>query len=115
VAVATEGTVYVGLATRQAVVAIDPSTGEVVRETVVDDAELASTKDFSTLRVAHGRLYVAQGSDESVTILALPGLEVTREILLEGETVRDALPDPAGRLLYVLGRRVHVFDAKGER
>ena len=33
---------------------------------------------------------------------------------MEGEPIRDALPDPKGRYLYLLGRRVHVFDAKGE-
>jgi hypothetical protein len=114
-AVAADGTVYVGLATPQSVVAIDTAKGEVVREAVIDSEESASTKDFSTLRIARERLYVAQGSDESVTILSLPGLEVVREILLEGEPVRDALPDPAGRHLYVLGRKVRVFDAAGER
>lgn len=115
VAVAADGTVYVGLAATQSVVAVDPAAGAVVRETVIDREEIASTKDFVTLRIARDRLYVAQGSDESVTILSLPSLDVVREILLEGERVRDALPDPAGRNLYVLARRVRVFDAAGER
>ncbi|MCM2316976.1 MAG: hypothetical protein NDJ92_17645 [Thermoanaerobaculia bacterium] len=114
-AVASDGTLYVGLAKPQSVVAIDPVKGAIVREVTIDREESASTKDFSTLRIAHGRLYVAQGSDESATILSLPDLGVVREIGLEGEPVRDALPDPAGRFLYVLGRKVHVYDALGER
>ena len=36
-----------------------------------------------------------------------------REITIEGEAIRDALPDPKGRYLFVLGRRVHVYDANG--
>jgi hypothetical protein len=115
VAVAPDGTIYVGLAAPQSIVAIDAAKGAIVREAVIDREEIASTKDFSTLRIARDRLYVAQGSDESVTILSLPPLEVVREILLEGEPIHDALPDPAGRHLYVLGRKVHVFDAAGER
>ncbi|MGK2857890.1 MAG: YncE family protein [Thermoanaerobaculia bacterium] len=115
IAIAADGTIYVGLATPQSVVAIDPSKGAIVREAKLGEPELASTKDFATLRIAHGRLYIAQGSDESATILSLPDLGVIREIGLEGERVRDALPDPAGRHLYVLGRTVHVFDALGTR
>jgi hypothetical protein len=115
VAVAPDGTIYVGLAASQSIVAIDAAKGAIVSEAVVDREEIASTKDFATLRIARDRLYVAQGSDESVTILSLPALEVVREILLEGEPIRDALPDPAGKHLYVLGRKVHVFDAAGER
>ncbi len=114
-AVDSDGTIYVGLAKPQSIVAIDPAKGEIVREARIDSEEAASTKDFSTLRIARGRLYVAQGSDESATILSLPELEVIREIGLEGEPVRDALPDPAGRFLYVLGRKVRVYDAHGER
>lgn len=59
------------------------------------------------------RLVVAHGSDESVSILSLPDLAVLREITLEGEVIRDVLPDPAGRYLYVLGRQVHVYDFDG--
>jgi hypothetical protein len=114
-AVGSDGTIYVGLAKAQSIVAIDSAKGAIVREAKLDSAEAASTKDFSTLRIARGRLYVAQGSDESATILSLPELEVIREIGLEGEPVRDALPDPAGRFLYVLGRKVRVYDADGER
>lgn len=33
---------------------------------------------------------------------------------MEGETIRDAIPDPRGRYLYLLGRRVHVFDGAGD-
>ena len=61
------------------------------------------------------RLYIANGSDESAMILGLPDLHVIREITIEGEAIRDALPDPAGHYLYLLGRRVHVYDANGER
>ena len=56
---------------------------------------------------------ISTGSDESVTILALPELKILREITIEGEPIRDALPDPKGRYLYLLGRRVHVYDAGG--
>lgn len=34
---------------------------------------------------------------------------------MEGEPIRDVLPDPKGRYVYLLGRHVHVFDANGER
>jgi hypothetical protein len=107
--------VYVGLAERQAVVAIDPKSGVVQREVVLDNPDIASTKELVTLRTnADGsRLFIANGSDESATILTLPDLKIVREITLEGETIRDALPDPQGRYLYLLGRRVHVFDAAG--
>jgi WD40 repeat protein len=115
-AIGSDGTIYVGLAQPQAVVAIDPKSGAVKRRVVLDSAEIASTKELVTLRLnrEHTRLYVANGSDESATILALPDLHVVREITMEGEPIRDALPDPKGRYLYVLGRRVHVYDAKGE-
>lgn len=117
VAVDAGGTIYVGLSEPQSIVAIDPLARRIERETTLDHEEIASTKDFSTLRIGNRgtRLYVAQGSDESVTVLSLPALEVTREILLEGEVIRDALPDPAGQYLYVLGRRVHVYDIEGKR
>ena len=32
---------------------------------------------------------------------------------MEGETIRDVIPDPRGRYVYLLGRSVHVFDAEG--
>lgn len=116
-AVDAGGTMYVGLAGPQSVVAIDPLANRIVREKTLDREEIASTKDFASLRVGKRgtRLYAAQGSDESVTVLSLPELDVTREILLEGERVRDALPDPKDRYLYVLGRRVHVYDIEGAR
>jgi hypothetical protein len=116
-AVAPSGTIYVGLAGPQSVVAIDPLENRIVRERTLDREEIASTKEFSTLRIGNrgNRLYAAQGRDESVTILSIPELEITREILIEGETIRDALPDPAGRYLYVLGRSVHVYDIDGKR
>jgi hypothetical protein len=60
------------------------------------------------------RLYIANGTDESATILSLPNLAVVREITMEGEAIRDAVPDPSGKYLYLLGRRVHVFDADGQ-
>jgi hypothetical protein len=111
------GTIYVGLSGPQSVVAVDPLANTILKETVLDRKEIASTKDFSTLRIGNEgrRLYVAQGSDESVSVLSLPELEITREILIEGERIRDALPDPAGQYLYVLGRRVHVYDIEGQR
>lgn len=114
---AADGTVYVGLAEPQSVVAIDPKIGKILKEVVLDSAEIASTKELVTLRIdrVKNRLIVANGSDESVTILSLPNLAVLREIGLEGETIRDALPDPAGRFLYVLGDGVHVYDPAGDR
>jgi hypothetical protein len=60
------------------------------------------------------RLYIANGSDESAMILGLPDLRVIREITTEGEPIRDAVPDPGGKYFYLLGRRVHVYDANGE-
>ena len=115
VAVGADGTLYVGLAQPQAVVAIDPKSGVIRKRVVLDSAEIASTKELVTLRIAGSRLFVANGSDESATILSLPGLGILREITIEGEPIRDALPDPRGRYLYLLGRRVHVYDAGGER
>lgn len=115
-ALGNDGTIYVGLAQPQAVVAIDPKRGTVKKRVVLDSAEIASTKELVTLRTnrAGTRLYIANGSDESATILALPDLHVVREITMEGEPIRDAVPDPRGRYLYLLGRRVHVYDANGE-
>jgi DNA-binding beta-propeller fold protein YncE len=117
VAVGADGTIYVGLAQPQAVVAIDPKTGAIKQRIVLDSAEIASTKELVTMRInrAGTRLYIANGSDESVSILSLPDLAVRREITLEGEPIRDAVPDPQGRHLYLLGRHVHVYDADGEK
>ncbi|HEX2833320.1 MAG TPA: hypothetical protein VHW00_09915 [Thermoanaerobaculia bacterium] len=114
-AIGADGTIYVGLAEPQAVVAIDPETGAVKKRIVLDSAEIASTKELVTLRTnpQRTRLYVANGSDESATILSLPDLGVLREITKEGETIRDVVPDPKGRYVYLLGRRVHVYDADG--
>ena len=82
---------------------------------MLDSAEIAATKELVTLRTnpARDRLYIANGSDESALILSLPDLAVLREITMEGEQIRDVLPDPKGRYVYVLGRRVHVFDKDG--
>lgn len=116
VAVGADGTVYVGLAESQAVAAIDPATGAVRKQVVLDSAEIAATKELVTLRTngARSRLYIANGTDESALILSLPDLTVLREITMEGERIRDVVPDPRGRYLYLLGRRVHVFDAEGD-
>lgn len=115
IAVGADGTIYVGLAKPQAVIAVDPNTGAVTKRLVLDSAEIASTKELVTLRTNadRTRLYIANGSDESATILSLPDLAVLREITMEGEAIRDALPDPSGRYLYLLGRRVHIFDKNG--
>ena len=117
VAIGRDGTIYVGLAQSQSVIAVDPKTGAVKKRVVLDSAEIASTKDLVTMRTNPdgSRLYIANGSDESAMILGLPDLHVIREITIEGEPIRDALPDPAGHYLYLLGRRVHVYDANGER
>jgi DNA-binding beta-propeller fold protein YncE len=117
VAIGNGGMIYVGLADKQAVDVIDSKSGAVVRELVLDSAEIAATKELVTLRMNgdKSRLYIANGSDESATILSLPNLAVVREITIEGEAIRDALPDPNGRYLYLLGRRVHVFDADGKK
>ena len=114
-AIGADGTLYVGLAQPQAVVAIDPDRGTIKKRVVLDSAEIAATKELVTLRTSadRSRLYVANGSDESATILSLPNLAVVREITIEGEPIRDALPDPKGRYLFLLGHRVHVYDANG--
>jgi hypothetical protein len=115
-ALGADGTIYVGLAEPQAIVAIDPKNGAMRRKVVLDSADIASTKELVTLRTDRGRLrlFVANGSDESATILSLPTLKIVREITIEGEPIRDALPDPTGRFLYLLGRRVHVYDIDGK-
>jgi hypothetical protein len=117
VAVGADGTIYVGLAKPQSVVAIDPKSGNVKKTVVLDSAEIASTKELVTMRTnrAGTRLYIANGSDESATIMSIPDLAVLREITMEGEAIRDAVPDPKGRYLYLLGRHVHVFDTNGEK
>lgn len=117
VAVGSKGLLYVGLADKQAVDVIDSRSGAIVHELVLDSAEIAATKELVTLRTNRdkSRLYIANGSDESATILSLPDLAVVREITMEGEAIRDALPDPNGRYLYLLGRRLHVFDAEGKQ
>lgn len=114
-AIGADGTLYVGLAQTQSVVAIDPKEGAIRRRIVLDSEEIASTKELVTLRTNadRTRLYIANGSDESATILSLPELGILREITMEGETIRDALPDPKGRYLFLLGRKVHVFDGEG--
>lgn len=116
VAVGADGTIYVGLAEPQAVIAVDPKSGVVKKRLVLDSEEIASTKELVTIRTdaARKRLYVANGSDESATILSIPDLAVLREITMEGEAIRDVVPDPRGRYVYLLGRRVHVFDKNGE-
>jgi hypothetical protein len=116
VAVGADGTIYVGLAKPQAVIAVDAATGAVKKRIVLDSAEIASTKELVTLRMSadRTRLYIANGSDESATIMSLPDMAVLREITIEGEAIRDVVPDPQNRYVCVLGRRVHVFDRKGE-
>jgi hypothetical protein len=116
VAVGADGTIYAGLAEPQAVIAVDAKTGVVKKRLVLDSPDIASTKELVTLRTsADGkRLFIANGSDESATILSLPDLAVLREITMEGETIRDIVPDPKGRYVYVLGRRVHIFDKDGD-
>ena len=115
-ALGVDGTVYVGLAQPQAVVAIDPDRGTIRKRVVLDSAEIAATKELVTMRVSAdgSRLYIANGSDESATILSLPSLAVVREITIEGEPIRDALPDSKGRYLFLAGHRVHVYDANGK-
>ncbi|HEX7191027.1 MAG TPA: hypothetical protein VF381_05580 [Thermoanaerobaculia bacterium] len=116
VAIGRDNTLYVGLAQPQAVIAVDPKSGAIKNRVVLDKAEIAATKELVTLRTNSdaSRLYIANGSDESAIILSLPDLGVLREITIEGEAIRDAIPDPKGRYLYLLGRRVHVYDAAGE-
>jgi hypothetical protein len=112
----SDGTVYVGLAESQSVIAVDPMTGSVKRRVVLDSAEIAATKELVAMRTnaAGTRLFIANGSDESATILSLPDLGILREITMEGEAIRDIVPDPRGRYVYLLGRRVHVFDKEGD-
>ena len=114
VAVGSDGTVYVGLAQPQAIAAIDPSTGAIKKKVILDSPDIASTKELVTVRTDGKRLLIANGSDESASILSLPDLAVTREITIEGEPIRDVVPDPKGRYIYLLGRRVHVYDFAGK-
>lgn len=116
VAIGRGGTLYVGLAQPQSVIAIDPKSGTVLNRLVLDSPDIASTKELLTLRTSGdgSRLLIANGSDESATILSLPDMKIVREITIEGEPIRDALPDPKGRYVYLLGRHVHVFDADGK-
>jgi hypothetical protein len=116
VAIGSDGTIYVGVAEPQMVLAVDPKSGAIKKRLVLDSAEIASTKELVTMRTNpdRTRLFIANGSDESATILRLPDLAVLREITMEGETIRDAVPDPRGRYLYLLGRRIHVFDSEGK-
>ncbi|MFZ2491151.1 MAG: hypothetical protein WA208_06685 [Thermoanaerobaculia bacterium] len=115
VAIGHDGTIYVGLAKPQAVAAIDPKSGSVTKQVVLDSPEIASTKELVSMRTNadRTRLFIANGSDESVTILSLPDLAVLREITLEGEAIRDVIPDPGRKHLYILARRVHVYDYEG--
>lgn len=115
-AIGADGTLYVGLAEPQAIVAIDSKSGAVKKRLVLDSEEIASTKELVSMRTdaAKTRLYVANGSDESATILSLPDLAVLREITMEGEPIRDVIPDPRGRYVYLLGSEVHVFDKDGQ-
>ena len=117
VAIGADGTIYAGLAESQEVIAVDPTTGAVRKRVVLDSAEIAATKELVTFRTNPNRtrLFIANGSDESATILSLPDLAVLREITMEGEVIRDVVPDPKGRYIYLLGRRVHVFDSEGDR
>jgi hypothetical protein len=117
VAIGASGTIYVGLAQSQAVIAVDAATGAIRKQVVLDSPDIAATKELVTLRTnpERTRLYIANGSDESATILSLPDLAVLREITMEGETIRDVVPDPQGRYVYLLGRRVHVFDGEGDQ
>jgi hypothetical protein len=116
IALGKDGIAYIGLAQTQEVIGVDTKNGDVVKRIVLDSAEIASTKELVTMRTNRDRtrLYIANGSDESASILSLPNLGVVREITMEGEAIRDVLPDPAGRYLYLLGRHVHIFDANGE-
>ncbi|MFL6246978.1 MAG: YncE family protein [Thermoanaerobaculia bacterium] len=116
VAIGSDGTIYAGVAEPQTVIAIDPKSGAIKKRLVLDSAEIASTKELVTLRTNpdRTRLFIANGSDESATILRLPDLAVMREITIEGETIRDVVADPRARHLYVLGRHVHVYDGEGE-
>lgn len=116
VAVSGDGTIYVGLAEYQEIVAIDPESGRVRARKEIDRTEIAATKDFVSMRATRSgdRLVIGQGSDESVTIVSLPDLAIVREIGLEGEVVRDAVPAPDGSFIAVLGRNVHIWSRDGE-
>src|SRR6266508_2817323 len=46
IAIGADGTIYVGLAQPQAVVAIDPARGTVKRRAILDSAEIAATKEL---------------------------------------------------------------------
>src|SRR5438045_652773 len=50
IAIGGDGTVYVGLAQPQSIVAIDPSTGAIKKRVVLDSPDIASTKELVTVR-----------------------------------------------------------------
>src|SRR6478609_7706756 len=47
-AIGRDGTLYVGLAQPQAVIAVDPKNGEIKNRVVLDKAEIAATKELVT-------------------------------------------------------------------
>ncbi|HXI12802.1 MAG TPA: hypothetical protein VNM92_09155 [Thermoanaerobaculia bacterium] len=116
-AIGRNGIVYVGMTNAQSLLAINISTGSIQKELVLDSPHIAATKELLTLRVNHDGtlLAIANGSDESVTLVAIPSLDVRREISLEGEVVRDTIFDHSGRNLFVMGRSVHAFDREGKK
>lgn len=117
IALGGDGVLYVGLADTQEIAAIEPATGRVIARQQIDREEIAATKDFVSMRrtAAGDRLVIAHGSDESVSIYSLPDLAPVREILVEGELVRDAVPAPDGSFVAVLGRDVHVWSRDGRQ
>ena len=114
-AIGRNGIVYVGMTSSQSLLAVDTGIGAITKEVVLDSPHIAATKELLTIRANHDGtlLAIANGSDESVTLVAIPSLDVRREITLEGEVVRDAIFDRSGRNLFVMGRSVHAFDREG--
>src|SRR5436305_130645 len=75
---------------------------------VNDSSRTRSSKTSPTLLTT-----VKRRLRSKLTALVLPEMTVLREITTEGEKIRDAIPDPKGRYLYLLGRRVHVYSGDG--
>ena len=66
-----------------------------------EEFRVASEKKSGSVVASMAALSKKCGGDEACTTM-------------EGERIRDVVPDPRGRYVYLLGRRVHVFDKNGE-
>src|SRR5438128_610878 len=104
-AIGDDGTIYVGVAQPQAVMAIDPKRGTVKRKVVLDSAEIASTKELpieSALFAAGDRVLLAlsrEGLFEK-RLLAADGVQTERICLPPGSGPQIATLASPDRLLF---------------